>query len=432
MKILHTSDWHLGKSLENISRLNEQKDFIESLCAISDENDINLILIAGDVFDTYTPSSAAEELFYYAMDRLSKGGQRAIIAIAGNHDSPERLCAASPITYKNGIILLGYPWSNPAEFPISVQGINIIDAGPGWLEISIYNCKDNAIIITLPYPSESRLEEVLSSDSNEEKLSLAYSERIGEIFTKLSTKFREDTINLAMSHIFVQGCRESESERPIQLGGALTVSPKSLPKNAHYIALGHLHRPQQVGGTPSPTYYSGSPLAYSFSEADRSKAVYIIDAVPSEPATIEPVYIDSGKPLKCWIAENGPEQAIKWCEEGRDSNAWIDLTICTERVITTEEQKKMRSLNPGIINIRPKLKNILEQETRFENRENKKIDELFKEFYRFRTGVELPDTLMKTFMEILNYEETESTEAMTREDDIKNWEEGDFSETKIS
>ncbi len=430
MRILHTSDWHLGKGLENISRLNEQKDFIENLCTISDEKDINLILISGDVFDTYTPSSAAEELFYYAIDRLSNGGKRAIIAIAGNHDSPERLCAASPITYKNGIILLGYPWSNPGEYPVLVDGISIIDSGPGWLELNIHNCDSNAVVITLPYPSESRLDEVLSHESDEEKLALAYSERVEEIFEKLSTKFRDDTVNLAMSHIFVQGCRESESERPIQLGGALTVSPKAMPKNAHYIALGHLHRPQQVKGAPSPTYYSGSPLAYSFSEADRSKAIYIIDAVPSEPAIIEPVYIDSGKPLKCWVAENGPEEALSWCEEGRDSNAWIDLTIHTDRILTTEEQKRMRALNPGIINIRPRIKSSDGEKMEFENREKRRIDELFREFYRFRNGVEISDELMNTFMEILNDDGELADDEL--QDIAEIMEVGESVETKIS
>ena len=95
MRILHTSDWHLGRSLEHISRIEEQRGFIDCLVKIADEEDVDLVLVAGDVYDTYNPSAAAEELFFEAMDRLSGKGGRAVIVIAGNHDNPERLCAAS-------------------------------------------------------------------------------------------------------------------------------------------------------------------------------------------------------------------------------------------------------------------------------------------------------------------------------------------------
>ena len=116
MRILHTSDWHLGRSLEQISRIEEQKDFVDFLVKAVEEQAIDLVLIAGDIYDTYNPSAAAEELFYGAVERLNGKGRRAVVVIAGNHDNPERLCAASPLAYKNGIILLGYPGSDPGEY----------------------------------------------------------------------------------------------------------------------------------------------------------------------------------------------------------------------------------------------------------------------------------------------------------------------------
>lgn len=100
MRILHTSDWHLGRSLENINRIEEQWEFIDQLCEIADEERIDLVLVAGDVYDSYNPSAAAEELFYYALDRLNDGGGRAVVVIAGNHDNPERLCASNPLASK--------------------------------------------------------------------------------------------------------------------------------------------------------------------------------------------------------------------------------------------------------------------------------------------------------------------------------------------
>lgn len=410
MRILHTSDWHLGKSLEQISRIEEQRDFISCLSRIVEEEKIDMVLVSGDVYDTINPSTAAEELFYDAVDKLNGKGKRPVVVIAGNHDNPERLCAASPLAYKNGIILLGYPHSDAGRFKVKTDNITLVASGPGWMELGISSCNESAVILTLPYPSESRLEEVLSKEADEELLQLAYSDRIGSLFSILQEKFREDTINLIMSHLFMLGGKEGGSERTIQVGGAYTVNPAVLPSNTHFAALGHLHRPQWVSNAPCPACYSGSPLAYSFSEVDYTKAVYIIDAKPGEEADIKEIYLDCGKPLKCWVAEEGIMQALDWCEKGRDKNAWIDLQIVTDRPLTMEEQKKLRQLHPGIVNIKPLLKAEYIKEDNYENREGKKIDQLFTEFYKFKTGFEISDELMATFLEVVNGEDVESPE----------------------
>lgn len=404
MRILHTSDWHLGKPLEQINRIEEQREFIHCLSNMVEEEKIDIVLVSGDVYDTYNPSAAAEELFYDAVDILNAKGKRPVIVIAGNHDSPERLCAASALAYKNGIILLGYPNSDPGIYGINTEHIKLVDSGPGWIELGLSSCRQSAVILTMPYPSEARLEEVLSQDADEKELQKAYSDKIGSLFGKLGQKFRKDTINLVMSHLFLAGGRESDSERTLQVGGALTVNPNMLPSNAHFAALGHLHRPQNIRNASCPAFYSGSPLAYSFSEADYSKAVYIIDAIPRKEADIKEVLLDCGKPLRRWEAKEGIMQAIEWCEIGRDKNAWVDLEILTDRPLAMEEQKRLRQLHPGIINIRPKFKSEGEEEVSFENRENRKIDELFKEFYKTRAGVEISEELMSTFLDVLNDE----------------------------
>lgn len=402
MRILHTSDWHLGRSLEQISRVGEQREFIDFLCATVEEQDIDLILVAGDIYDTYNPSAAAEELFYYAMDRLSGGGKRAVVAVAGNHDNPERLCAASPLALKNGIILLGYPSSSPGVYNSGGGELQIVASGPGWLELAVPGCDHHAVILTLPYPSESRLAEILAQYPDEEMLQRAYSEKIGCIFETLGEKFRKDTVNLAVGHLFLMGGKSSESERTLQVGGAMTVDPEILPANAHFVALGHLHRPQEIKGAPCPTFYSGSPLAYSFSEADYGKAVFIIDAIPGQEADVQIEYLHCGKPLRKWVAQEGIGQALQWCEEGRDKNAWVDLEIVTDRVLTVEEQKKLRELHPGIVNIRPRLKTEASAELSPQSREGQKIDDLFKDYYKYRTGTEIPDNLLEVFLEILD------------------------------
>lgn len=412
MRILHTSDWHLGRNLEHISRIDEQREFIDCLCRTVEEQRIDLLLVAGDIYDTYNPSAAAEELFYEAMDRLNDRGKRPVLVIAGNHDNPERLCAASPLAYKNGIILLGYPGSDAGDYKIGVDGIRIVDSGAGWLELSVQGCSHNAVIITLPYPSEARLEELLSRQADEGALQKAYSDRIGSIFMDLGFKFRDDTVNLAVGHLFLMGGKGSDSERTLQVGGAMTVDPGVLPANAHFVALGHLHRPQEIRNAPCPVFYSGSPLAYSFSEADYSKAVYIVDAVPGAQTEVQTIYLDCGKPLRRWVAEDGIGQAIQWCEEGRDRNAWVDLEIVTDRVFTLEEQKQLRSLHPGIVNIRPRLKSDSVEIFESQNREGKKIEELFGDYYKYRMGTEAPGELMEAFLEVLGDESEDSGDMM--------------------
>lgn len=422
MRILHTSDWHLGKTLENINRIEEQRQFIDELCGIAESEAVDLVLVAGDIFDTYNPSSAAEELFYDAVDRLNSKGTRAVIVIAGNHDSPDRLCAASPLAYKNGIVLLGYPGSDAAIYGGRSGNSPILQAGPGWLEIKPESSEQSALIITLPYPSESRLEQLISADSQEDKLQQAYSDKVVELLHRLSSNFREDTVNLIVSHLYLRDGKTSDSER--QLGGALVVDPCRLPDNAHFIALGHLHRPQRIKSAPSPTYYSGSPIAYSFSETDYSKVVYIVDAVPGKESEVKEIYLNSGKPLKQWRARNGIGEALRWCEEGRDLNTWIDLEIYTDRALTLEEQKKLRELNPGIINIRPVITDEKESIINYESREGKKIEELFKDYYRYKTGMEAAEEMLETFIEVVNGGvEEEQTEILPG---------GEGIETKIS
>ena len=200
-----------------------------------------------------------------------------------------------------------------------------MDSGAGWLEVGISRCSHTAVIIALPYPSEARLEQLLTRETDEKTLQRAYSDRVGSIISALSRRYRADTVNLALSHLFMNGGKQSESERILQVGGALTVEPGVLPARAHFTALGHLHRPQQVKSAPCPAYYSGSPLAYSFSESDYAKALYIVDAEPGKPADIRELYLSCGRPLKRWVAVNGDGRGPKMAAEGRDKNAWIDL-----------------------------------------------------------------------------------------------------------
>ncbi len=276
MKILHTSDWHLGKTLENRERLTEQREVLEELCQLTEAHAVDLVLIAGDVFDNFLPTAAAEELFFDTVERLAANGQRGVVIIAGNHDSPERLCAARQLAKRQGIILLGLPKSTAVLGQSAGGGVQVVESGAGWLELALPKVAEHAVLIALPYPSEARLEEVLTLGLDEKQLQEAYAEKIGWLFAELATHFRPETVNLALSHLFILGGETTESERPIQLGGAPTVPASKLPAAAQYVALGHLHKPQKAIGAKIPAYYSGSLLQYSFAEAGMEKAVYLV------------------------------------------------------------------------------------------------------------------------------------------------------------
>lgn len=378
---MHTSDWHLGRSLEGRSRTDEQREFVDELCGIVEDERVDIVLIAGDVFDTYNPPAEAEELFFEAVERLAGGGRRAVVAIAGNHDSPDRLCAASPLATKRGVYLVGKPGdiavagmamvpadavstgSASSDVAIAVKAgahgtldkkknAAVIAAGPGRLELAVPGREHHAVVALLPYPSEARLNELLEADIGDEKqLQAAYSARVARAFAEAAKSFREDTVNLAVSHLFVIGGRESDSERQIQLGGALSVEPGALPAQAHYVALGHLHRPQAVTGAPVPCRYSGSPLSYSFSEADQQKEVVLVEATPGSMTLVTPIKLSSGRPLKQWKAKS-LDEFYGWCADGKNLAAWVDLEVQVSAPLTPAQLAEMRERHPGLVNVR--------------------------------------------------------------------------------
>ncbi len=226
MRILHTSDWHLGKNLEGFSRMDEQERFIEEFINIVDKNNIDMVIIAGDIYDNGNPPARAEKMFYDCIKKVSNKGERLVLIIAGNHDNPERLVAASSLAYDEGIILMGTP---KTIVPKGKYGnFKVINSDLACLEIEVK--EEKAVIISLPYPSEKRLNEILSKEmDNDEDRRKTYSERIGDIFSNLQEKYYKDnTVNLAISHIFVNGSEETDSERPIQLGGSLAVDVDKL------------------------------------------------------------------------------------------------------------------------------------------------------------------------------------------------------------
>lgn len=404
MRILHTSDWHLGRNLEGRSRLPEQVQFIDELVDIAAGEQIHLILVAGDVFDTYNPSADAESLFFEALERLSDGGKRALVVIAGNHDSPDRLNAANPLALKHGIIILGYP-GEQLTAGTAYGGIKRIDTGPGWVELAIPGWNEKAIIYALPYPSESRLNEVLTEHLDDVSQQLAYSVRVGQLFRTADQIFKPDTINLTVAHLYAFGGVESESER--QLGGALAVSPLVLPAQAQYIALGHLHRPQQVNNTPQACRYSGSPLSFSFSEADQPKEVVVVDLIPGGLAQVRPMSLSCGKALKRWRA-NSIAEARLWCAEPKNLASWVELEIMADQPIEVAQLAELRKTHSGIITIRPIFPEMENKVSEVHRLAEMSLEERFKLFFQRERSISPPEELVRFFLEMVNQAEADA------------------------
>lgn len=403
MRILHTSDWHLGKNLEGYSRMDEQEAFLNDFIKIVEGNNIDLIIIAGDVYDGPNPPARAEKMFYDTLKKLSADGERITLVISGNHDNPERLVAAGPLARDHGIIMVGTPKSVVPEGEYGRH--KVIDSGEGFVEVEIKG--ERAVILTIPYPSEKRLNEVLyeSMDEEEERLK-SYGDRIKILFESLSEKYREDTINIAVSHLFAMGSEEAGSERSIQLGGSFIVDGSCFPKNAQYIALGHVHKPQVVPGTDKKARYSGSPLHYNKKEINFKKKCFIVDVKAGEECNIKELEMKVYKPIEVWKCES-IEEAICKCEQNKDKECWVYLEIATDRYVREDEIKLMKNTKKDILEITPKITSESIDEIDVSSFSEKSFDEIFKEFYLKEKKMEPQPDVTDLLLSIMKEEDEE-------------------------
>lgn len=396
MRFIHTSDWHIGKNLEGHSRLEEQEKFCNDFIKIVETNNIDMVIIAGDVYDTSNPPARAETLFYKTICKLADNGNRCVLVIAGNHDNPERLSAITPLAKEQGIIILGYPLSSTTK--LKYNGYEIVEAKEGYMKLDIKG--EKVCVITLPYPSEKRLNDAIRGVESEEELQKTYSSKIGDIFRKLEENFEEDSINIAVSHLFVCGGDPSDSERQIQLGGSLVVDKHDLPQKSQYTALGHLHKPQKASERLN-VYYSGSPLQYSVKENMYAKGANIVEIHAKENPVITPIYFNNYKPIEIFKCD-GIEEALKVCEENKDRDIWSYFEIKTEEVISQDNIKKMKSYLKDIVEIKPIITSEYE-ENNIDVKE-KSMAQLFNDFYKFKEKCEPRGELMDLFLNIVSEE----------------------------
>ncbi len=406
MKILHTSDWHLGKYLNSFSRLDEQKEIMDEICEVAENENIDAVLIAGDLFDSYNPSNDAVELFYKTIKRLSNNGKRAVIAIAGNHDSPDRIEAPDPLARECGIIFIGYPGTEIKEFSLN-SGLQVLKSDNGFVELKLPKSDFPLRLLMTPYANEYRLRTYLGKDKSEEELRNLLSQKWGETCEKYCD---ENGVNILVSHLYfkkknTKGAEEPDDEKPIlYIGGAQEIFSENIPENIQYTALGHLHKCQTVDDINCPIIYSGSPLAYSFSESDQDKYVVIVDAKPSEKVKFRNIKLEKGKRL-LRDTFNNIEEAEKWLME--NTNSLVEITIVSDTFLSANDRKRLNACHDGIVDIIPEIKNL--DTLRNQNNNvidlSKETDKLFIDYFKSKYQQEPNDRLLNLFKEIIAEDE---------------------------
>ncbi|MDO8968892.1 exonuclease subunit SbcD [Algoriphagus sp.] len=406
LKILHTADWHLGKRLQEYSRLEEQKLVLDEICRVADEENVDLILLAGDIFDTFNPTHEAVELLYKTLKRLSKNGTRAIVAISGNHDSTQFVEAPDPLARELGIFFYG-KYENVVPTGKLDSGMEITCSESGFIELKLPGHNFPIRLILAPYANEVSL-----------KTYLGEGDREGEFRSILSTKWDQLAekycdqagVNLFVGHFFFMKEGETpeaepESERPIlHVGGTQALFTQNLPSQIQYAALGHLHRYHAVGHDSIPVVYSSSPLAYSFSEADQTKNVILIEVEPGKPAAYRPIGLKQGRPLfRVKFDELVP--ALQWLEE--NPYCFVELTYETEHSIDAATRKALMKAHDGIVNLIPQIKNPLGQVNYSLQVEDlgKDMTTLFTLFYQSEKGQEPNSELLDLFKEVISQNE---------------------------
>lgn len=210
MRILHTSDWHLGKRLDSFSRIDEQRLVMDEICQIADDNQADAVIVAGDLFDTINPPTEAVELLYHTLKRLTNYGKRPVIAIAGNHDSPDRIEAPDPLARECGIVFVGYPHSMVSTFSLE-SGVQIQKSAPGFIEITLPQYPYPLRVIATPYANEIRLRTCLSAEDSEQQLR----DVLQQYWTQLSENYlHSDGVNILITHLFVVKDGDSLAEEP--------------------------------------------------------------------------------------------------------------------------------------------------------------------------------------------------------------------------
>ena len=370
MKIIHTSDWHIGKIVNEYSMIDDQKYILNKLIELIDEENIDVLMIAGDVYDRSIPPVEAVELLNETLSKLIIDRNVSVMIISGNHDSGERLSFGSKILEKQGLYIAG---SDDKLYK----------------KVVLRDNNQNVNFYLVPYKDPALTKKLLNN-----KEIRSHNDAMIAVIDKIKEELNENEINILIGHGYVTMKREeaiegndhkyevaeletSESERPLSIGGTDLIDG-NIFKDFDYVALGHLHSRQRIGR--ETMRYSGSLLKYSFSEVKQKKSVAVLDLIDKD-INIE---LKELKPLRdLRIIKGNIEDLIcegRDIEEGKEDYIQAILTDDGELMNPME---KLKSVYPNTMLIsRERKKNVSKENTlsKGEFIKKSKID-LFKNFY---------------------------------------------------
>lgn len=275
MRVVHTSDWHVGKLLRGASRIEEHRAVLAEIAEVTERSRADLVLVVGDLYETAAPSPEATAVVYDALLALRETGAH-VVVVGGNHDQQLQLDAVAPLFARIGITVLGLP-STPERAVVDVAG---------------------ARVAMLPWVSQRwavKTEQLMGATAA--ATVQFYAARVARLLAWITESFATDTVNIVAAHCMVQGGTLGGGERDAQLIDAYAVPSAAFPASANYVALGHLHRAQQMPGA-APIWYSGSPIQVDFGEEQDTKQVLVVDIPERGAAKVTPTPLTRGAVLR--------------------------------------------------------------------------------------------------------------------------------------
>ena len=322
MRVLHTADWHLGQRfISGHERTDEHRHFLTWLVATVREQAVEVLVIAGDVFDSGSPANQALELYYDFLLQMQGTACRDIVVVGGNHDSPATLNAPARLLRHLRVHVVGCV---PDCFEDQVLVLNDAAGRPGLVVCAVPFLRDRDVRLSVPGETaearEARLKQGIAD----------HYARIAEVEQVWQFKAQGLPV-LATGHLYAAGAAPSDSERTIHMGNLGQVTAEHFPDVFDYVALGHLHRPQRVGGREH-IRYSGSPIALSFSEIDHGKEVLLLDFADGKLATLAALAVPGTRRLLRFHGELDEVVALlaAYDNTGFLLPAWADVEVRSE------------------------------------------------------------------------------------------------------
>ena len=387
MLIVHTSDWHAGRLWKGIDRLCELEAVLENLGDFIERELVDLLQMSGDVFDNRGPSAAAERAVFRFFRRVGMAGTKTAV-IAGNHDDPARLEAWGMLAELVDVATVARPC------PADRGGVIEFDVRSG----------ERAVIAAIPFAKTSDLVSAMEMATDDTLAHGRYAEQMRGIIELLTTRFRPGAVNLLMAHTHLDKAVIAGSERQVHLGEEWAVTAQALPSTAHYVALGHIHRPQRIEASPSPALYAGSPLQLDFGEKGQEKSFVVIRAEPSQPVRIERVAYQGGKPLdeiRMSLAEL-EQHAERLREAG-----WLRVTVLLEEPDIDLNRKVRRLLGGAAVSVDYELP-VRDDGVSVTKRGGLAPEELFSLYHRARHNREPEAAVTAAFNDLLRQAEEAS------------------------